>query len=66
MVFESFGVETIMGLSLKVGEQQYKAAKNFLEVAFMLFRSGGSDEPNWLWGLCGFEFFVSVFNTSVP
>lgn len=46
-----------MGLSLKVGKKQDEAANKFLEVAFLLFRSG---KANWLWGLCGFVVFLSV------
>lgn len=54
MVFESLGVETFVGLSLKVGKQQYKATDKFfgscLQSPFlMLLRTGGSDNPNWLW-----------------
>ena len=70
MVFESLGVETSVGLSLKVGKQQYKAANKFFgsclqSFIFMLFGCGGSDNPNWLWVLCVLGFFDSVFYTSV-
>lgn len=51
------GVETSLGLSLKVGKEQHKADKflgNCLQsFVFMLFGSGGSGNPSWLCGLCG-------------
>lgn len=51
------GVETSLGLSLKVGKEQHKADKKFFgsclqSFIFILFGSGGSGNPS-LWGLCG-------------
>lgn len=49
-MFENWGVETSLGLSLKVGKQQHKADKKFFRsylqgFIFMLFGTGGSSNP---------------------
>lgn len=59
--FDSLGVETSLGLSLKGGKEQHKADNKFFGSCLQsfIFRSGGSGNPNWLWGF-GSVLYASV------